>query len=148
MSLQENIDSDIVSSMKSKDEETVSVLRMLKSAIHNFQIASKKEPQDADIVGVIQEQIKSRKDSIGLYRKGNRQELADKEQKEIEILSKYLPEQMSEDDISAVVKKAVAETDATSIQDMGKVMGKVMPELKGKADGSMVSEVVKSELSK
>ncbi len=148
MSLQENIDSDIVNAMKEKDEETVSVLRMLKSAIHNYQIASKKEPQDADIVGVIQSQIKSRKDSIELYKKGNRQELANKEQKEIDILAKYLPEQMGEDVIREIVKKAIAETGASSIQDMGKVMGKIMPEVKGKADGSLVSEVVKSELSK
>jgi len=146
--LKEKIEQNLVEAMKNHDEATVSVLRMLKSAIHNLEISSKKELQDADVVGVIQGQIKSRKDSIELYKKGNRPELAEKEQKEIDILSKYLPEQMGDDAVREIVKKAIVETGASSIQDMGKVMGKIMPEVKGKADGSMVSEIVKSELSK
>jgi len=148
MSLKETIEADIISSMKSKNEEAVSVLRMLKSAIHNWEISSKKEPQDVDIVGVIQGQIKSRRDSIEMYKKGNRQELADKEQKEIDILTKYLPEQMDEVAVREIIKKAISETGVSSMQDMGKVMGKIMPEVKGKADGSMVSNIVKEELSK
>jgi uncharacterized protein YqeY len=147
MSLKERIDQDLVQSMKSKDDNIVSVLRMLKSAIHNWEISSQKEPQDADIVGVIQSQIKSRKDSIEMYQKGNRPELAEKEKKEIDILVKFLPQQMDENAISVVVKKAIAETGASSIQDMGRVMGKVMPELKGKADGGLVSKIVKENLS-
>ncbi|OGD55995.1 hypothetical protein A2V71_00025 [Candidatus Berkelbacteria bacterium RBG_13_40_8] len=148
MILKEQIDQDLIEAMKNHNDSAVSVLRMLKSAIHNWEISSKKEPQDADIVAVTQGQIKSRKDSIELYRKGNRQELADKEQKEIDILTRYLPEQMSEDTIREIVKKAISELSASGMQDMGKVMGKVMGEVKGKADGSMVSSIVKEELSK
>src|SRR4030042_2311957 len=117
MILKEQIDQDLIEAMKNHNDSAVSVLRMLKSAIHNWEISSKKEPQDADIVAVTQGQIKSRKDSIELYRKGNRQELADKEQKEIDILTRYLPEQMSEDTIREIVKKAISEVSASGVQD-------------------------------
>jgi uncharacterized protein YqeY len=147
MSLKAKVEEDLIGSMKSHDETVVSTLRMLKSAIHNWEISSKREPQDVDIVGIIQSQIKSRRDAIDLYKKGNRPELVEKEQKEVDILTKYLPEQMDENSVRDIVKKAIAETGATSIQDMGKVMGKVMPELKGKADGGLVSKIVKENLS-
>lgn len=144
--LKQQIDTDTLNAMKAKDEEILSVLRMLKSAIKNKEIEAKKELEDADIVSVIQSQIKTRRDSIEMYKSGGRQELAQKEEKEIEILQKYLPEQMTEEQIREIVKKAITETRASQIQDIGKVMGKIMPELKGKADGSMISKVVKEEL--
>lgn len=146
--LKERTEKDFVEAMKNKDEQTLSVLRMLKSAIHNKEIENKKELEDIDIVAVIQSQIKTRRDSIQMYKSGGRQELAQKEEKEISILQKYLPEQMSDDQIREIVKKAITETSASQIQDMGKVMGAVMPELKGKADGATISKIVKEELGK
>jgi len=148
MTLKETIEKDLIESMKEKDENTLSVLRMLKSAVKNKEIEAKKELEDADITTVIQSQIKSRRDSVEMYEKADRKELAEKEKAEIEILQKYLPEQMSEEDIRSIVQKAVNDTGAAGIQDMCKVMGKIMPEVKGKADGSLVSSIVKEKLSK
>lgn len=148
MTLKEQIESDLIEAMKSKNDTKVSTLRMLKSAIKNAEIAKMKELEDTDIIGTIQGQIKQRRDSITLYEQGNRQELADKEKAEIEILTKYLPEQMSEDEVRSIIVKAITETGASGMADLGKVMGKIMPEVKGKADGSMVSNIVKEELSK
>lgn len=150
MTLIEQINQDLNEALKSKDELALGTLRMLKSTIHNWQIANhtiEKEPQDADILAVIQKEIKSRKDSIEMYEKGGRGELAEKEQKEIAILSKYLLEQASEDEIRTKVKEVITQTGATSIQDMGKVMGPLMSEFKGKADGAMISKIVKEELN-
>ena len=147
MSLKEQIEKDYIQAMKNKDESSVSTLRMLKSAIHNTEIQKQKELKDLDITSLIQSQIKLRQDSIVLYKKGDRPELASKEEKEVDILKQYLPEQMGEEEVSVVVKKAIADTGASGLPDMGKVMGKVMPELKGQADGSLVSNIVKEELS-
>jgi len=148
MSIKEKIETDLIEAMKAHDENIVSVLRMLKSAIQNNEIQKKEELKDENILGVIQNQVKQRQDSINLYEQGGRQELADKEKKEIEILKKYLPEQMGEAEIRALVKKAIGETGASAISDMGKVMGALMPQVKGKADGSLVSNIVKEELTK
>jgi uncharacterized protein len=145
--LNQKIDSDIIEAMKSKDEETLSVLRMVKSAIKNKEIEKKTELEDVDVMGVIQSQIKTRRDSVEMYKTGGREELAQKEEKEISILQKYLPEQMSEVDVRVKVKEAITKTGASQISDMGKVMGMVVGELKGKADGSMISKIVKEELS-
>jgi len=147
MALKEQIEKDYIQAMKNKDESSVSTLRMLKSAIHNGEIQKKKEMDDAELASLIQGQIKLRKDSIELYKKGNRPELAQKEEKEVDILKQYLPEQMPEEEVRAIIKKAIADTGASGMQDMGKVMGKIMPELKGRADGSLVSNIVKEELS-
>jgi len=153
--LLEQIDKDLIEALKAKDETKVSTIRMFKSTIHNWQIAKRakehaieKEPQDADILAVIQKEIKSRKDSIEMYEKGGRGELAEKEQKEIVILSKYLPEQASPEEIRAKAKEIIAQTGASSIQDMGKVMGPLIDEFKGKADGATISSIVKEELNK
>jgi uncharacterized protein YqeY len=146
--IKEKIDKDIIEAMKAHNETALTVLRMLKSAIKNSEITKQKELEEADILGVIQSQIKSRKDSIELYKQGNREELAQKEQSEIDILAQYLPEQMSEAKIREIIANAIAATGAVNMQDMGKVMGKVMPEMKGKADSQLVSQIVKEELSK
>lgn len=146
--LKEKIEQDIIEAMKAHDDNVVSVLRMLKSAIQNAAIQKQKDLADDDILGVIQSQIKSRQDSITMYEQGNRPELAAKEKSEIEILKQYLPEQMSEDEIREIVKKAIADTGAADIKDMGRVMGQIMPQTKGKADGALVSQIVKEELSK
>jgi len=147
MSIVVQIDSDITEALKSQDEVKTSTLRMLKSAIHNWQIANKKEPADSEVLAVIQKEIKSRKDSIEMYKKGGRDELANKEQSEVGILEKYLPEQISEEEIRVKVKAIITQVGAKSPQDMGKVMSPLMAELKGKADGTTVSRIVKEELS-
>ena len=146
--LKEKIDQDLIQAMKAHDEERLSVLRMLKSAIKNSEIQKQKELEESDVLQAIQSQIKSRRDSIDLYEKGNRPELAQKEKTEIEILSLYLPAQMDESEIRAKVQNAISQAGATGMQDMGKVMGILMPDVRGKADSSLVSQLVKDELSK
>jgi len=147
MTLLQQIDQDLTEAMKTKNETKLSTLRMLKSAIHNWQIAEQKTPQDLDLESVIQKEIKSRKDSTLMYREGGREELAQKEEAEINILQVYLPLEMPEEDIRTKVKEQIAKVGASDIQDMGKVMGPLMAELKGKARGATVSRIVKEELS-
>jgi len=148
MSLIEKIDADIIEAMKAKNEAVVSVLRMLKSSLTNYRIATQKELTDEDVATILQKEVKTRKESAQVYKKGNRPELAAKEEKEVEILSGYLPEQASEEEIRAKAKEIIATTGASGIADMGKVMGQLMGEFKGKADGTLVSNIVKEGLTK
>ena len=147
MSIQEKIQVDLKESLKSKDELRVSTIRFLMSAIHNAKIEKGEELNDEDVVGVIQKQIKQRKESIEGFKKGNRDELVEKETREMKILQEYLPEQPSESDLEQLVDKAVKDTSSSSVTDMGKVMGKLSGDLKGKADMSAVSSLVKKKLS-
>lgn len=136
-------------SMLAKDELKTSVLRLLLSAINYYEIqkgGAGYEASDEDVLTVLQQQVKQRRDSIKQYKAGNRQDLADKEEKELTILQTYLPAQMGEKEIRILVKEAVTQTGATSMADMGKVMAALMPKVKGKADGTLVSEIVKSQL--
>ncbi len=147
MNIQEKIQTDLKEGLKSKDELRVSTIRFLMSAIHNAKIEKGEELNDEDIVGVIQKQIKQRKESIEGFKKGNRDELVEKETREMKILQEYLPEQLSESDVEQLVDKAVKDTSSSSVTDMGKVMGKLSGELKGKADMSVVSSIVRTKLS-
>lgn len=140
--LKQQIKQDLIEAMKSKDKIKVSTLRLLNSSIKNVEIDRREELTEEEIGQIVSKEIKKRKEAIEEYKKGNRPELAEKEEKEAQILSKYMPEQMSEEEITKIVKKAIEDTGAESPKDMGKVMGKVMPQLKGKADGSLVNEVV------
>jgi uncharacterized protein YqeY len=145
----EKIQKDLIEAQKARDELRISTLRLLLGAIKNYAIAKESasyNPSDEEIVGVIQKEIKQRKESIESYKAGNRQELADKESKELEILQPYLPEQMGEEEIRKLVDNAITETGAASIQDMGKVMGVLSLKLKGKADMGVVSSIVKEKL--
>ena len=147
--LKEIIQEDLKAAMIAKDEEKLSTVRMLKSALQYFEIqkgGAGYEATDEDVIEVVGREIKKRKESIDLYEKGGRQELADKEKREIEVLQKYLPEQLSEDEIRTIVESAIAESGASSIQEMGKVMGLIMPQTKGKADGQLVSSIVREKL--
>lgn len=144
--LQENLKQ----SMLAKDSEKTSVLRMLLSALNYYEInkgGAGYEATDEDVVSVIQKEVKQRRDSIKQFKNAGRQDLVEKETKELEILQKYLPQQMGEEEIRKLVKEAIAQTQASSLQDMGKVMGALMPKVKGKADGSLVSKIVKEELN-
>jgi uncharacterized protein YqeY len=149
--LLEKINQDFKKALAEKDEVKVSTLRMLKTAIHNLEIElrpKKKELTDELILEVISREIKRRKEAIEAYEKGNRLDLAKKEKKELEILSLYLPEQLSDDKIREIVRAKIAELGASSLQDFGKVMGVVTKETKGKAEGSKVAAIVKEELNK
>lgn len=139
---------DLKNAMKSGDKRSVSVLRMLNSEIKNKEIEKGRILSDDLIVGVITSQAKKRKDSITAYKEGGREDLAEQEEKELDILKKYLPEQMNEEEIKKEVKKAVKELNGSGASDIGKVMGFLTTKLKGKADNSVVSKIAKEELDK
>ncbi len=133
-----------------KEELKTSVLRLLLSAINYYEIqkgGAGYEATEEDVLSVIQNQAKQRRDSIEQFKNAGRQELADKETKELEILNSYLPAQMGEEEITKLVKEAITQTGASSMADMGKVMGALMPKVKGKADGNLVSSIVKNQLT-
>jgi len=137
-------------SMLAKDVLKTSVLRLLLSAINYYEIqkgGAGYEATDKDVLSVIQKEAKQRKESIEQFKNAGRQELVDKETKELEILKTYLPEQMSKEEIKKLVIEAISQIGATTVADMGKVMGALMPKLKGKADMGMVSKLVKEKLS-
>lgn len=147
--LKDTVQEDLKQAMLAKDEEKLSTIRMLKSALQYFEIqkgGAGYKATDEDVVEVVGREIKKRKESIEMYEKGNRQDLADKEKRELEILSGYLPEQLSEDETKRLVDEAISTTGATSMQDMGKVMGFLSPKIKGKADGGFVSMLVRGKL--
>ena len=146
MNLKEQIQSDLKSSMKSGDNIIRGVLRMLFSDIKNVEINEKKEINDEKIIEIIKKNIKSRKDSIEQYTKGNREDLASQEKAELEILEKYMPEQMGEDEVRKIVLDVISKSEASNASDFGKIMGAVMREIGNKADGNLVGGIVRGEL--
>jgi len=146
--LKDRIESDLKNALKNKDAVKVSTLRFLKSAMQNLAIEKRKDLEDSDIISVIKRQVKQRKDSIEGFKQGNRMDLVRKEELEHGILTSYLPEEISRENIILIVKEAIAESSAGSLKDMGSVIKLVMAKAKGQADGSMVSATVKEELSK
>ena len=141
---------ELKQSMLARNTEKTSTLRMLISAIGYYEIqkgGAGYEATDEDVMNVIQSEAKKRRDSIEQYTSAGRQELADKEQQELVLLQTYLPAQMGEEEVRSLVQEAVSQTGATTPQDMGKVMGALMPKVKGKADGTLVSRLVKEALS-
>src|SRR3989344_1397372 len=148
--LKQKIQDDLQEAMKAKDAARLSAIRMLKSAIQYYEIqkGAGYQATDEDVMDVVAREIKKRKESIELYKQGGREESAANEQKEVEVLESYLPEQMSEAEVRNLVQEAVKITGAASMQEMGKVMGALMPKVKGKADGTLVSSLVREALSK
>ncbi|KRQ86654.1 glutamyl-tRNA(Gln) amidotransferase subunit E [Caloramator mitchellensis] len=146
MSLKERIQEDWKNAMKAKDSFRASVLNMAKAAILYDEKTNGQALDDEQIIAVISREVKKRKESIADFEKGNRQDLVDQTNKEIEILLEYLPQQLTEEEIAEIIKGAVDEVGANSIKDMGKVMAIVAPKVKGRADGKMVSEMVKKFL--
>lgn len=147
--LKQQIQDELKQSMLARDEVKTSVLRMLKSAINYYEInkgGAGYEASDEDVLNVINTQVKQRRDSIEQFTNAGRTELADKEKKELALLQIYLPEQLSEDEVRKLVVEAVLQTGASSPQEMGKVMSALMPKVKGKADGTLVSRLVKEQL--
>lgn len=146
----QKLQQELKESMLAKNELKTSVLRLLLSAINYYEIqkgGAGYQATEEDVLSVIQSQAKQRRDSIEEFKKAGRQELVDKEAKELEILNTYLPAQMGEEEITNLVKEAIKETGATSMQEIGKVMQALMPKTKGKADGGLVSSIVKKELT-
>jgi len=150
MNLKQKLQEELKQAMLAKDETKKSVLRMLLSAVGYYEIqkgGAGYKATDEDVQSVLQKEVKQHQDSIEQFKNAERQELVDKETKELEILKTYMPAQMSEEEVKQIVAKTIKEINATSIQDMGKVMGALMPKLKGKTDGSMISRIVKETLS-
>jgi uncharacterized protein len=144
-----DLQNELKQAMLAKDTVMTSVLRMLISAIGYHEIqkgGAGYEASEEDVESVIQKEAKKIKDSIEQYKSAGREELVEKESKELSILQAYLPEQMGEDEIRKLVAEAIAQTGASAPSDMGKVMGALMPKTKGKADGAIVSKIVKEKL--
>ncbi|MFA5021706.1 MAG: GatB/YqeY domain-containing protein [Patescibacteria group bacterium] len=142
------LEQDFNQAFKAKNELVVLVLRQLKSAVTNAEIAKNRQKlTEPEVIKLLRSEIKKRKDAIALYVQGGRQELADKESKEIEIISKYLPAEIEPEVIRQKIAEIIKKVGALGPQDTGKVMGLVMKELAGQADGNVVSQLVKEELS-
>jgi uncharacterized protein YqeY len=147
MALKDQLDADLKSAMRDKDTVKLSVVRMLKSAVKYREIEAMKPLDDAGVLQVISGEIKRHKDSVEQYRAGNRQDLVAKEEAEIAVLVAWLPVQLSEAEVRAKVEAAVAAVGAKGPKDMGAVMKALLPEIQGRADGKLVSELVKARLS-
>lgn len=138
---------DLKTAMKNQDKETLAVIRMVKGAMQMDELNKKHELTDEEVVDVIAKQIKTRKESIAEFKKGNREDLVSQAESEIAILSKYMPEQLSEEEVLKVIDEAFDTIKPASQSDMGKIMGFVTPKLKGKADLSFVSKTVRERIS-
>lgn len=148
MSLLDQITTQMTTAMKSGDQFTLDVLRMAKTALQNATIAKDDHIlSETDEIQVMQKEVKKRHDAVEMYKQGGRPELAEKEEKEARALSVFLPKQASDDEIESIVIQAIESTGATSKQDMGRVMGVVMPQLRGKAEPGRISAIVQKHLS-
>ncbi|MGC3990910.1 MAG: GatB/YqeY domain-containing protein [Chthoniobacteraceae bacterium] len=150
MNFQERIDNDLKEAMKARETERLNVLRMLKAALKNLAIEKgglQFQLEEADALAVVRKQVKQRHDSIEGFEKGGRPELAEKEKSELKILQSYLPQQLSEEELSALVKEAIAEAGATSKQQLGAVMKLANAKAAGRAEGKAISAEVQKQLS-
>ncbi|WP_096201313.1 GatB/YqeY domain-containing protein [Bacillus sp. FJAT-45350] len=147
MSLLDRLNQDMKEAMKNKDKQKLSVIRMVKSSLQNEQIKFGRELTEDDSLTVLNRELKQRKDSLHEFEKAGREDLAAQLQNELAILEHYMPEQLSEEEVSTIVKETIGEVGATSKADMGKVMGAIMPKVKGKADGGLVNRLVQQHLS-
>ncbi|MBB6576864.1 uncharacterized protein YqeY [Comamonas odontotermitis] len=147
MSLKAQITEDMKTAMRAKDQERLGTIRLLQAAMKQKEVDERVELDDAMIIAIVDKMIKQRKDSIAAFETANRQDLADKEKAEIEVIKAYLPQRMSAEEVTAAVQAIVAEVGAAGPGDMGKVMGVVKTRLAGKADMGLVSAAVKAALS-
>ena len=146
MTLRETINLDVKNAMKAKETKKRDALRLLTSAFKQIEVDERKELSDDDVIAIILKQVKSRNDSITQYKEAGRDELAQHEADEIAFYMPYLPVQMSDEELSTAVGEIISKVGATSIKDMGKVMGAALKELAGKADGKRINEMVKKLL--
>lgn len=147
MSLKTQLTEDMKTAMRAKDQVSLSTIRLINAAIKQFEVDERTEADDAKVISILTKMVKQRKDSAKIYTEAGRQDLADKENAEIEILNRYLPQMMSAEEIKTVVEAAIAETGASGMADMGKVMGVLKTRLAGKADMSEVNKVLKAALT-
>lgn len=147
MSLVDELKQDMITAMKEKDKERLTVIRMVKAGLDKERIDKKVEVNDELLIDVVNKQIKLRNDSIEEFSKAGRDDLVDATKKEVEILMKYLPEQLDLSEVEALIDEVIESTNATSQKDMGKVMKEISPKVKGRFDMKKVSEIIKSKLS-
>lgn len=147
MGVKETLENDLKEALRSKDERRKTTLRLALAAIHNAEIAKGKALEEGEVLAVLSKEAKQRRESAALFAEGGREDLLDQEKKELEILTEYLPEQLSEAEIEARVREVIDEVGSTSAAQMGDVMRVLMPQMKGKADGQLVSTIVKRILS-
>ena len=145
--LKKRITGDMKSAMKAKDRQALKAVRMILEAIKKKEIDERIELDDAQVMTVIQKMVKQRKDSISQFSDAGRTDLVEIEEAELEIINNYMPEQLSDEEVAAVVDKAINDSGANSMKDMGKLMGMLKSQLQGKADMSLVSQLIKSKLS-
>lgn len=147
MNYMEKLDQEMVQAAKAQDKERLSALRLIKNALHNKEIDLHRELEAAEFLQALAAMSKQRNDSIEQFRNGGRQDLVEKETRELQVIQEFLPSQLSEEEVSREIEAAIAEAGATGIRDMGKVMKILMPKLTGKADGKLVGDKVKARLS-
>ncbi|AXT48072.1 MULTISPECIES: GatB/YqeY domain-containing protein [Chromobacterium] len=147
MSLKQRISDDMKSAMKARESDKLAAIRLLLAAIKQKEVDERVELDDAGVVAVIDKMLKQRRDSISQYEAAQRQDLADKEKFEMDVLMAYMPQQLSAEEIDVLVAKAVADSGAAGMQDMGKVMGLLRPQLAGRADMAQVSASIKAKLA-
>jgi uncharacterized protein len=148
MSLVETLDADFKAALRAKDQEKLSLLRLVRSAVKNLEITKQGAASDEDVVEIIQREVKQHKESIEANENAKRPEEVARLQKEVEMLASYLPEQLSGDQIKDIISGTIEETNARGVSEFGKVMGAVMPKLAGKASGDVVGQMVKELLEK
>ena len=146
MSMQVQLMDDLKTSMKNKDKLRKNVITMVRAAVKQREVDERVELNDEDVIDIISKQVKQNKDAILEFQKGDRQDLVDQTQSEIDILLEYLPLQLTEEELDVIVKAAIKEVNAETVKDIGKVMGNVLPKIKGKADGSLVNKLVRQHL--
>ncbi|MFA5182132.1 MAG: GatB/YqeY domain-containing protein [Syntrophales bacterium] len=147
MGLNKRIEQEMIKAAKAKEKIRLSALRMMKNAIHNKEIDLKRDLTEAESMQVLAAMVKQRRDSIEQFEKGGRMELVEKETLELKVVQEFMPQQFSEEDLTAAIEKAIQETGAASHRDMGKVMKALVPVISGRADGKVVSDKVKARLS-
>jgi uncharacterized protein YqeY len=147
MSIKDRLKTDLITAMKAKEQLKVDCIRFVNAAIKRVEVDTRKDLDDAAVLGILMNLVKQRKDSIEQFRKGGREDLATKEESELKILQAYLPAQMSAEDLGNIVTQAIQETGAKTMKDMGNVMKAVMAKAAGKAEGGAISEMVKKKLS-
>jgi uncharacterized protein YqeY len=147
MSLEERLLEDLKLAMKASRKEEISTLRMVRAQIKDAQISKGEALSDQEVAAVLQKAAKIRKEAMDMFSKGNREDLVAKEQKEFDIITKYLPEQLSEEQIETLIKETISALNVSSEKDFGRVMSAIMPKVKGKADGKIIQQKVKLALT-
>ncbi len=147
MSLLERINSDLKQAMKNKEKDKLGVIRMIKASMQNEALKLGHELTDEEELTILTREVKQRKDSLHEFEKAGREDLVEKIRIELKYVELYMPEQLSEEEVTEIVKQAISETGASTKAEMGKVMAAVMPKVKGKADGSLVNKLVQQQLS-